>query len=53
GPDLHVIGAKNEHLKLGDVHVGQEATVYYYQRDGQATVARIVLIKEGRPHKDK
>ena len=46
GQDLHVIGAKNQRLKISDVHAGQEVTVYYYQRDGQPTVARIVLIKE-------
>lgn len=47
GPDLHVVGSDNQHLKISDVHAGQEATVYYYQRDGSPTVARIVLIKEG------
>ena len=36
GPDLHVIGPDNQRLKIGDVHAGQEATVYYYQRDGRA-----------------
>ena len=45
GQDLHVIGADNERLKISDVHAGQEATVYYYQRDGQPTVGRIVLLK--------
>ena len=46
GQDLHVIGADNRRLKIGDVHAGQRATVYYYQRDGEPTVARIVLLKE-------
>ena len=46
GQDLHVIGPKNRRLKIGDVHAGQEATVYYYQRDGEPTVARIVILKE-------
>ena len=53
GQDLHVIGADNQRLKIGDVHAGQEATVYYYQRDGQPTVARIVLIKEAAGGKRK
>ena len=53
GQDLHVIGADNQRLKIGDVHEGQEATVYYYQRDGQATVARIVLLKATDGKKDK
>ena len=46
GPDLHVIGPDNQRLKIGDVHKGQQATVYYYQRDGEPTVARIVVIRE-------
>ena len=45
GQDLHVIGPKNHRLKIGDVHAGQRATVYYYQRDGEPTVARIVVLK--------
>ena len=45
GQDLHVIGADNQRLKISDVHAGQEATVYYYLRDGEPTVARIVLLK--------
>ena len=48
GQDLHVIGADNQRLKISDVHKGQEATVYYYQRDGQPTVARIVLLKAAK-----
>ena len=53
GQDLHVIGADNQRLKIGDVHEGQQATVYYYQRDGEPTVARIVLIKETGKKEDK
>ncbi len=53
GQDLHVIGPKNERLQIGDVHPGQEATVYYYQRDGESTVARIVLIREAGDSKGK
>ncbi len=53
GQDLHVIGADNQRLKIGDVHEGQEATVYYYQRDGEPTVARIVLLKETDQKKGK
>ena len=54
-PDLHVIGPDNQRLKIGDVHEGQQATVYYYLRDGEQTVARIVVIKEpgAKPGKDK
>lgn len=54
-PDLHVIGPDNQRLKIGDVHEGQEATVYYYLRDGEQTVARIVVIKEAgaKSGKDK
>ena len=46
GQDLHIIGPDNQRLKISDLHAGQEATVYYYQRDGEPTVARIVVIKE-------
>ncbi len=53
GPDLHVIGPDNQRLKIGDVHQGQQATVYYYQRDGEPTVARIVVIKEPDRKKGK
>lgn len=53
GQDLHVIGPKNERLQIGDVHPGQEATLYYYQRDGEPTVARIVLIREADESKSK
>ena len=54
GQDLHVIGPDNQRLKIGDVHEGQEATVYYYLRDGEPTVARIVVLKEaGKSKKDK
>ena len=51
GPDLHVIGPDNQRLKIGDVHKGQKATVYYYLRDGEATVARIVVLKEAKTGK--
>ena len=53
GQDLHVIGADNQRLKISDVHEGQEATVYYYQRDGQPTVARIVLLTATGARKGK
>ena len=53
GQDLHVIGPKNERLRISDVRPGQEATVYYYQRDGEPTVARIVLIMEADKSKGK
>ena len=53
GQDLHVIGPDNQRLKIGDVHEGQEATVYYYQRDGEPTVARIVVVKEADGKKAK
>ncbi len=53
GPDLHVIGPDNQRLKIGDVHEGQQATVYYYQRDGEPTVARIVVLKEAAKKKNK
>ena len=55
GPDLHVIGPANQRLKIGDVHAGQKATVYYYLRDGEPTVARIVILEEakGKAGKDK
>ena len=53
GPDLHVIGPDNQRLKIGDVRQGQQATLYYYQRDGEPTVARIVVIKEPDRKKEK
>ncbi len=53
GQDLHVVGPDNQRLKIGDVHEGQQATVYYYLRDGEPTVARIVVIKEADRKKGK
>ncbi len=46
GNDIHVIGPKDQHYKVSDIHVGQQATVYYYLRDGMPTVARLVVISE-------
>ena len=45
GRDLHVIGADGKPMKIAGIHVGQRVTVYYYMRDGQQTVARIVVLK--------
>ena len=45
GRDLHVVMPNGKAGKVEDVHVGQEATVYYYMRDGQETVARIAVLK--------
>ena len=43
---MHIYGPQTQRLKISDVHAGQEATVYYYLRDGEQTVARIVVLKE-------
>ena len=48
GLDLHVIGPDAKPLKLGQVAAGDEVTVYYYLRDGQQTVARLVVLRHGK-----
>jgi hypothetical protein len=45
GLDLHITGPDNKALKITQVRAGDEATVYYYVRDGQLTVGRIVVLK--------
>lgn len=45
GQDLHIIGPDGKPLKADHVEVGQEVTVYYYLRNGESTVARIVVLK--------
>ena len=49
GQDLHITGPDNHPLKITEVHAGDEATVYYYIRDGQQTVGRIVVLHRGKP----
>ena len=49
GPDLHITGPDNRPRRITQVHPGDEATVFYYLRDGWQTVARIVVLHEGRP----
>ncbi len=49
GLDLHITGPDNHPLEIFQVHPGDEATVFYYYRDGWPTVARIVVLKTGRP----
>ncbi len=44
-PDVFVFRADNKAGRIGDVHVGQTVTVYYYKRLGQETVARVVILK--------
>ena len=44
-PDVHVFKADNKPGRIGDVHVGQRVTVYYFKRLGQETVARVVILK--------
>ena len=46
GRDLHVVGPDGKPMKVEQVKVGQTVTVYYYKRDGQETVARLVVLKE-------
>ena len=48
GRDLHIVGPDGKPMKIDKVHAGQTVTVYYYMRDGQATVARLVVLKEGK-----
>jgi hypothetical protein len=45
GRDIHVVGADGKPTKAENVHVGDKVTVYYYMRDGQETVARLVVLK--------
>ena len=48
GLDLHIIGPDARPLKLKQVAEGDEVTVYYYLRDGQQTVARLVVLRHGK-----
>jgi hypothetical protein len=52
GRDLHVVGPDGKHIKVEEVQVGQEVTVYYYLRDGQPTVARIAVLKDEEKKKE-
>ena len=45
GLDLHIIGPDNRPLKIKQVAEGDKVTVYYYIRDGQQTVARLVVLR--------
>jgi hypothetical protein len=49
GQDLHVNGPDNRPLRITEVRPGDEATVYYYFRDGLPTIGRIVILRRGRP----
>ena len=51
GPDLHITGPDNRPRQITQIHPGDEATVFYYIRDGWQTVARIVVLHEGSPAK--
>lgn len=46
GRDLHVSGADSKPLTIEQVHKGQKATVYYYHRGGEDTVARLVILAD-------
>ena len=48
GQDLHIIGPDNHPLKIRQVAEGDKVTVFYYIRDGQQTVARIVVLHHGK-----
>ena len=48
GRDLHIAGPDGKPMKIDKVRAGQTVTVYYYMRDGQATVARLVVLKEAK-----
>ncbi len=45
GSDLHITGPDNKPLKANEVRPGDEATVFYYYRNGALTVGRIVVLK--------
>ena len=49
GQDLHISGPDNHPLKITEVQPGDEVTVYYYFRDNRPTVARIVVLRRGKP----
>ena len=49
GQDLHVYGPDNRPLRITEVRPGDEATVYYYFRDGLPTIGRIVILRRGQP----
>ena len=48
GQDLHIIGPDSHPLKIRQVAEGDKVTVFYYIRDGQQTVARIVVLHHGK-----
>ena len=48
GLDLHITGPDNHPLKIKQVAEGDKVTVFYYIRDGQQTVARIVVLHHGK-----
>ena len=45
GLNLHITGPDNKPLKANEVRPGDEATIYYYYRNGALTVGRIVVLK--------
>ena len=49
GQDLHIFGPDNHSLKIEEVHPGDEVTVFYYFRDNHPTVARMVVLRRGKP----
>ena len=50
-PDVFVFKTDNKAGRIGDVHVGQMVTVYYFKRLGQETVARVVILKPAKAAK--
>ncbi len=48
GQDLHITGPDNRALKITEAYPGNKATAYYYVRDGQQTVGRIVVLQRGK-----
>ena len=47
--DFHAFGPDNHPLKVTEIRVGDEVTVFYYYRDGHPTVIRVVVLQRGGP----
>ena len=44
GRDMRIIGPDGKPLAVKQVHRGEKVTVYYYRRDGEDTVSRLVVL---------
>ena len=49
GQDVHIFGPDNRPLRITEVLPGDKVTVFYYFRDNHPTVARMVVLSQGKP----